>query len=437
MTDISILDLFCGAGGMSVGFEKADVDVIGGIDKNEAALKTFAKNHPYSFAKQYDIRDAVPQDILELSPTGVVGGPPCKGFSDARGSRYLDDDRNGLVFEFIKWVEQIQPTFVVMENVKGILTISDDFMQAVEKEFEDIGYSSLEYKVLDSSDYGVPQSRERVILIAYADTVPATPTHPTPTHKTEKITAWNAISDLPAQPQDGCIAVDTPTNEFLQWVHSPTHQTTNHIAHDIKEDGIANKIPSRLEPGEMYRSNRFGDRYRQVWDILADEFSEIERDCFKFIANHRSKQDYRIKGKTVGHVDVRDLIAELPYSREKIATTLETLEGDGWLRSTRKNGLFGYDLNTQSGVRPRYMRITPDKPSNTILTTDFKPRDKLHPFEDRGISLREGARLQSFPDEFEFTGTFTEIATQIGNAVPPRMIECVANTVVDDITDKS
>lgn len=436
MSTISVLDLFCGAGGMSVGFEKAGVNIIGGIDKNEAALKTFENNHPNAFAKQYDIRDTVPDDILKLSPTGVVGGPPCKGFSDARGSRYLDDDRNGLVFEFIKWVEQLQPTFVIMENVKGILTISDGFMDAVEKEFEDIGYSSLEYAVLDASEYGVPQSRKRLILIAYADTVPSKPAHPTATHTNTKVTSWDAISDLSAKTQNGLISVGSPTNEFLDWVHSPTNQTTNHIAHDIKEDGIEHKIPSRLAPGEMYRSNRFGERYRQVWDILADEFSKIERDCFRFIANHRSKQEYRIKGKTVGHVDVRDLIADLPYSREEIAQTLEKLEKEGWLRSTRKNGLFGYDLNTQSGVRPRYMRLTPEEPSNTILTTDFKPRDKLHPFEDRGLSLREGARIQSFPDEFEFIGTFTEIATQIGNAVPPRMIECVANTVVDDITDK-
>ena len=95
------------------------------------------------------------------------------------------------------------------------------------------------------------------------------------------------------------------------------------------------------------------------------------------------------------------------------------LHDDGWLRTDKDGDILGYDRNTKSGIRPRYMRLDPNGQSNTILTTDFVPRDKLHPTENRGLSLREGARIQSFPDSFEFVGSFDDIATQIGNAVPP------------------
>ena len=99
------------------------------------------------------------------------------------------------------------------------------------------------------------------------------------------------------------------------------------------------------------------------------------------------------------------------------------LYDDGWLRTDEDGDTLGYDRNTKSGIRPRYMRLDPDGQSNTILTTDFVPRDKLHPTENRGLSLREGARIQSFPDSFEFKGSFDEIATQIGNAVPPLLAQ--------------
>jgi site-specific DNA-cytosine methylase len=169
----------------------------------------------------------------------------------------------------------------------------------------------------------------------------------------------------------------------------------------------------------MYRSSRFGDRYRQVWDLLSHRFTELEQNILHFIARHRSRKAFRITGKSVGPVAAGRIAEELSASETAVHDSLERLHEDGWLRTNEHEGTLGYDLNTKSGIRPRYMRLDPDGQSNTILTTDFNPRDKLHPTENRGLSLREGARIQSFPDSFKFLGTFDDIATQIGNAVPP------------------
>lgn len=141
-----------------------------------------------------------------------------------------------------------------------------------------------------------------------------------------------------------------------------------------------------------------------------------------------------MKGKSVGAVPDSLIATHLDHDDETVLAALERLYDDGWIRTDTEGDVLGYDLNTKSGIRPRYMRLDPDGQSNTILTTDFSPRDKLHPTENRGLSLREGARIQSFPDSFRFVGTFDEIASQIGNAVPPLMARRLGEHVlgVDD-----
>lgn len=428
--DIIAIDLFCGAGGFSNGFENAGINIDIGVDLNEDALKTYEHNHT-SETLNKDIRDGVPSRILNNDYDIVFGSPPCKGFSDARGSRYVKDDRNGLVFEYIHWVDKINPDIAVMENVTGIRTIGNDFIDGMKKEFKESGYDDIEIKELNSSDFGVPQSRKRVIVIATSKNSEYSPSFPPKTNDTRqksKTTVKEAFSDLPDVAEDGIVSPNYQNSDlstdYSQYVRDLDDGANlyNHRAKKISNNqDIPRKIIQRLEPGEMYRSNRFGDRYRQVWDVLSDEFTEIENKIMKYIANHRSKKDYRIKGKTVGHVDIELIKKELNFSPKKIEGCVNDLLENGWLRKDEANGKIGFDLNTKSGVRPRYMRLQPNSQSNTILTTDFKPRDKVHPFENRGLSLREGARIQSFPDSFEFKGSFQSIASQIGNAVPPLM----------------
>jgi DNA (cytosine-5)-methyltransferase 1 len=180
----TVLDLFCGAGGFSLGFEWAGYDVLAGVDVDETALDTFAANHdaraiecdlatvdPETFAHEYDIH---PSNV-----NVIIGGPPCQGFSTAQANRDPDDPRNNLVFRFARYVDHYQPESFVMENVTGITSIDDgETVELLCEDFRQAGYS-VEYATLNAADYGVPQKRRRVFFVGQQDGEPA---FPEPTH---------------------------------------------------------------------------------------------------------------------------------------------------------------------------------------------------------------------------------------------------------------
>ncbi len=445
------IDLFCGAGGFSSGFEQAGVSVVYGVDSSETALATFVNNHEgagihHDISKQ--VPDELPEELAAFSPDIIFGSPPCKGFSDARGARQLDDERNQLVFSFIQWVDYFQPKYVMMENVAGMTTISESFLLAIKKAYRDAGYR-VTWETLNAADFGVPQTRKRVIYFGVRDDLDIEPSLPSATHselaeeqrtldgKRPKrwTTVAEALEDLPEPTENGVVDLPPcsayPENEYLRTIRDGAKKTWNHIAKQPAADADTQHIVEALQPGEMYRSSRFGDRYRQVWELLSHRFSAVERDALRFIARHRSRKAFRMNGKAVGAVPDRLIADHLQHDEDAVLTALTRLHEEGWIRTDTDGETLGYDLNTKSGIRPRYMRLVPDGQSNTILTTDFSPRDKLHPTENRGLSLREGARIQSFPDSFRFVGTFDEIAKQIGNAVPPLMARQLAAHIID------
>ncbi len=434
------IDLFCGAGGFSCGFEQAGVSVEYGVDKNEPALETFDATHAGE-AVYHDISEGVPDAIADEEFDIVFGSPPCQGFSDARGHRRLDDERNELVFSFVEWVRELDPDYVMMENVAGMATISDEFLSAIETEYSDAGYE-VTWDKLNAADYGVPQTRERVIYFGVRKGAPVSPSLPPGEYHENGgkqlsldgtvqkgwTTVRDALSDLPEPTEDGVVSLPPldEDDDYLPLVRDGAETTWNHVAKTPADDETTRQIVSRLRPGEMYRSSRFGDRYRQVWELLADQFTPVERDCLHFVARNRTRKEFRMGGKSVGAVPDFKISAQLEHDEEDVYQALDDLLSAGWVRTDTDGDTTGYDLNTKSGIRPRYMRLEPDGQSNTILTTDFNPRDKLHPTENRGLSLREGARIQSFPDSFEFRGSFNDIANQIGNAVPPLMAKRLA-----------
>ncbi|WP_435154514.1 DNA cytosine methyltransferase [Haladaptatus sp. DFWS20] len=441
------IDLFCGAGGFSCGFEQAGISVEYGVDRNEQALKTFDETHDGE-AIHHDISEGVPDAFADEAFDIVFGSPPCQGFSDARGHRRLDDERNELVFSFIQWIRELDPDYVMMENVAGMATISDEFLAAIETEYADAGYD-VTWKKLNAADYGVPQTRERVIYFGVRKGSRVSPSLPRGeyhenggnqlsldgTIQNGWTTVRDAIRDLPAPTEDGVVSLpplsDYPDNDYLPLIRDGAEKTWNQVAKTPTDDETTRQIVSCLRPGEMYRSSRFGDRYRQVWELIADQFTAVEQDCLHFIARNRTRKEFRMGEKSVGAVPDFKIARQLEHEEDDVLQALDDLLSDGWVRTDIDGETTGYDLNTKSGIRPRYMRLTPDGQSNTILTTDFNPRDKLHPTENRGLSLREGARIQSFPDSFEFVGSFDDIANQIGNAVPPLMGKRLAEHLLE------
>jgi len=355
------VDLFCGAGGAGCGAEMAGWDTVCGVDQDEQALKTYNENLASEPIK-HDLSDVDPSvlPIEALDASWYHGSPPCKGFSTANDDRDIDDPRNSLVFDFLSWVEKIQPKIVTMENVTGMTNITDHFMDKVEGAFRDANYQ-VKWRVLNAADYGVPQTRRRVITMGVRKDLPTPkPWYPQPTHAEtptqtltgetleEWVTVQEAIGDLPP-----CGDVDVHTAQGV--TSSARARTGGEPSHSIgaESSNYINHVPP--------------DHDDDVMERLA----------------------------TVPNHEPRDSTDEEPMSWEN-AEPSETLGCDARL---------------------------PDKKR--------APGDKSTHWEGaRRLTVRECARLQSFPDWFVFTGTKTSQYSQVGNAVPPLLQYHIADHIM-------
>lgn len=186
----TVLDLFCGAGGFSLGCENTGYEVLAGVDNDETAIETYDENFNHQ-AYQYDLAETEPAmfafetGIYSEDVDIVVGGPPCQGFSLANVERDENDPRNNLVFRFATYVEYYQPRSFVMENVTGIESIDDGkTIELLYEDFQESGYD-VDHATLNAADYGVPQKRRRVFFVGVRNDIEAEPTFPEPTHAPE------------------------------------------------------------------------------------------------------------------------------------------------------------------------------------------------------------------------------------------------------------
>ena len=193
----TVLDLFCGCGGMSLGFEEAGYHVLLGIDIWKDALETYKYNHKQSKTLCADMASLNPVEVEKLLDGHkidvIIGGPPCQGFSIA-GKRIVDDERNKLYKGFVRMVNYFQPKAFVMENVPNILSIGGGAVkEAIIKDFEELGYH-IEVQVMLASNYGVPQNRRRAVFVGTRNN--AVYEFPAP-YSIPKVTSKEALSDLP------------------------------------------------------------------------------------------------------------------------------------------------------------------------------------------------------------------------------------------------
>lgn len=242
----NVIDLFCGCGGFSLGFEKAGFNVILGIDVWKDALCTFQHNHSNSQTINADLSVLSPDDTLPLlngKPIDVIiGGPPCQGFSVA-GKRIVDDIRNKLYKNFVHFVDYFKPKAFVMENVPNILSIGGGVVkESILKDFAELGYT-VEYKILTASDYGVPQNRRRAIFVGFLNG------HrfdfPTP-FNTEKVTSSEALSDLPEHSvSNGDNYPIAPVSEYQKLMRQNSEYLYNHqtTVHNQKTIDIISLVP--------------------------------------------------------------------------------------------------------------------------------------------------------------------------------------------------
>ena len=339
---MKILDLFCGAGGFSLGFENVGFESILAIDMWKDAILTYNHNRKHKVGINIDIHDYSDEMLQNLSRdndvAGIIGGPPCQGFSLV-GKREASDERNSLYLEYVRFVSVTMPKFLVLENVKGLLSLEKGkYKDDIIERFDNLGYN-ISMKILRASEYGVPQSRERVFFIGLRrDIFNNTFFDFELIEKAKTVTTKDALSDLPNLDRydEPSYYPIPPLNEYQHMMRKKSNKVLNH---DVT------------------------NHTQQTIDII------------KMVPDGGS---------------IRDLSDEF------------------------------YSIRNYSSA---FKRMDSEKPSGTI---DCGHRNYFHYSENRVPTVRESARIQSFPDDYEFLGSKTSQYTQVGNAVPVLLAKKIA-----------
>ncbi len=373
---VKVLDLFCGTGGFSHGFEQTGLfQVIGGVDLLPDRIETFVLNHAYAAAVCGDIRSVNWSEALAGFPEleVVIGGPPCQGFSSIRPFRTLteDDSRNNLVEKFALAVDSIRPKWFVMENVVGLLSNKGgETFRAVIEMFESMGYA-VSWKVLNACLYGLPQRRERLIIVGNRQNVNFI--WPAPTHYFEaRSMAGKAHGQHASRaPLFGGMLSNAVT--VMQAIGDLPPVAAGQSSIEYRTD---------LEPTEYQRAMRGTEAALTLHEATAHS-----------------------------------------------ARMLKIIRCSGSSRAALPEGM------TRSGFSTSYSRLEADEPAVTITVNFVHPASNkcIHPQQDRALTPREGARLQGFPDSYKFSGNRAQVIKQIGNAVPPLLGRIIAQAVADQI----
>lgn len=397
MEEINLISLFAGCGGLDLGFKQAGYNIVWANEIDPAACETYIHNlgnHIY----QNDIRN-VTRDILPNDIDIVIGGFPCQGFSMA-GKRDLLDERNFLYLEMKRIIGLVQPKVFVAENVRGLLSMDKGLvLKQIIKEFSELGYN-MQYKLLFGPAYGVPQERYRVFIVGVREDIGLEYEFPNPTHNAFK-TVRDTIENIVTL---GCL----PNHEIKQ-----------------KWPDYYELIINRIGEGKKLCNSRHSDASIYTWDIpeVYGETTSEERTLLLALAKNRRRKEYGIKD---GNPLSKEVLSSLTgFDIDFIHNLTKSLLQKEYLV------LKGDKFDITKASFTRFKRILWDKPSPTILTNFDNPRNYLHPSEPRPLTVREAARLQTFPDNFEFFGKIQEQYRQVGNAVPPALARVIADSLLE------
>lgn len=364
------IDLFCGAGGMSLGFEQAGFDVVAAFDRQEFNIATHILNFPNTRAFVRDLSRLDGCELRKLARVGrrnidvVFGGPPCQGFS-VGGRRDLADPRNQLVYHFARLVRQLRPKYFVMENVKGLMqgharTVLESFLRRIKR----AGYAVVEpIQVLNAEDYGVPQRRHRTFILGCRQGL-ALPSYPLregfydDNGREHFPNVRDAISDLPD--------IDSYMELF----------TEDQFPKNLRQTKNAYALLMR---GELVAYDDISDRAEPDCTCLSG--------CLR--TAHSAAIIKRFMKTPMGVAEPISRYIRLAW--DDVAPTLRAGTGA--------------DRGSHTAPRP------------------------IHPEKPRCITTREAARLHSFPDWFRFHGTRWHDFRQIGNSVPPLLAKAVAKQI--------
>lgn len=424
---LKVVSLFSGAGGMDLGFLNSGFEIIWANDFFEDAVNSYRKNIG---------KHMIHGDITKISsadiPDGadvVIGGFPCQGFSVANTRRSMEDKRNFLYKEILRVIKDKKPKFFVAENVKGLLSMEKGkVIEMIKSDFESLGYK-VNARVLNAAEYGVPQARERVVIIG--NRIGVENPYPVKTHHIEGVE--ETIGLIPAMTTEQAIG-------FLA-----DKKLTNNEIHITKKE-----IQKHIEEKKVTDIEGFYSNLGVTPDV-----EEI------VIRNHMASENVAdtFWGRKY-EVNQHDICDYLRYWRDKSGWTTNKVDehfgysytAGHWFRKDNNSGsipkpedwwelkkILGFDDKYDEAVTTlvekeikfeQSLRITNwDRPSDTITATS----PEIHVNKKRRLSARECAILQTFPLEYEFTGSLNKMYTQIGNAVPVKLATKVALGIKDAI----
>lgn len=366
----TIIDLFCGAGGFSYGFSKMGYNILLANDIDKDALRTYSFNHPEINSSRIINDDVklISQNIHKYVNSQVdmiIGGPPCQSFSSANQQRVIDDPRNVLYKYFVKFVNDLKPKFIIMENVRGMLKVAN---QVVE-DFDKIGYTA-KYRLYDATNFSVPQKRIRLIYIGINKEY----------SKKHNLDVDKIMSDI-----------ENETKKNKKFILKDALDNIENLVCPSKQ----NQTESDDESGSKISINKY--KNNEYLNLINNN------NIYSLTYNHK----VRFQNET--NLKIYSLLKQGEDS------TTETIKDI--MPYSHRNHIF----------KDKYFKLVENEPSRTI-TAHLKMdcHSHIHPTQIRAITPREAARIQSFPDNYLFFGPYLKTYMQIGNAVPPLMSKVFA-----------
>ncbi|PKM47691.1 MAG: DNA (cytosine-5-)-methyltransferase [Firmicutes bacterium HGW-Firmicutes-8] len=391
MSKLYAIDLFCGAGGLSEGLAQAGFQINFASDINKTYTQTHKYNHPNTYVYTDDIRNLSNNQVLELCKVMpgeldlLAGGPPCQGFSINAPIRTMKDDRNHLFKEFLRIAETLNPKYILIENVPGIVSLEKGaVVKAIYYSLNKLGYK-VNHMILFAAHYGVPQMRWRTFFIASRLTNGAC-TFPEPTHYAQGVANFTGGRNL-------CFKLFSKDSLFGPQL----------IDHTTVWEAISD-LP--------IISNGGGFDEMQYDSPPLTKYQQQLREGSKTLFNHKAPSLGKINLERMNYIPQGGSWRDIPYD----------LLPAGLKRARR------------SDHTKRYGRLDPDGICSTILTKcDPHWGSFFHPTQERTLTVREAARIQSFPDKFRFLGSLTEQYEQVGNAVPPLLAKAIGEIIAEQI----
>lgn len=452
---LRLLDLFSGCGGMSLGLKRAGYTILGGVEINQQAINTYAWNLFKGVdEKTFELHNT-PRDITDFAPEQflceilgkenpenlvdvIVGGPPCQAFSRIGRAKlravrrnpeaYLADKRSSLYLQYLAYVDFFRPLAVLIENVPDMMNYGGtNVAEEIAASLEEMGYRCC-YTILNTAHYGVPQLRQRFYLIAILDALQIEPSFPEPTYYIRVPSGYESAHSVALG------TIDRDQFHTVRYVAPPQPENTLFTAVTVHE-ALADLPPITAHlQGQMLRGIR-------KFDKLAPYVHDVEPSAYA----HKMREwpGYESQAGVWDHV-IRSLPRDYPIfqcmkhddqypqahqiARELFQEQLKTYQEQLGMEIVEDSEIY-QDLLKKT-VPPykvdrfpnKWWKLNPDQPSRTLTAHMGKDTySHIHYDSDqaRVISVREAARLQSFPDGFQFAGAMNSAFTQIGNAVAP------------------